>query len=170
MNLKDLTAKLEAILFTTEEPLGTEKLANRLGTKEEKIRKIIKKLEKKYENEEHGITLLKTDGYKLIVKSPYLDDVSDLTPHSDLSKGLLRVLSIIAFHQPVKQSEIVKVIGNRTYEYVKELERRKLIKAKKHKKTKKLTTTPHFEEYFNVKSKDLKQLMENKNYEKDEQS
>jgi segregation and condensation protein B len=80
----------------------------------------------------------------------------------------LRVLAIIAYHQPIKQSDIVKVIGNRTYEYVKELEERGLIKVEKKSRTKTLSTTPHFEDYFGINKDQVRKEFEE--MEKEEKS
>src|SRR3989339_322861 len=82
---------------------------------------------------------LSAEDIQKIVKSEYVDKVSHLTPHADLSRGLLRVLSIISYHEPVSQSDIVKVVGNRTYEYVKELESRGLVKSEKKSRTRMLS-------------------------------
>ncbi len=149
-------ALLEAILFTTSEPLTFQELKKITGLYKVDLEKALKDLEKRYENPQHGIKLSDIGGYKLVVKSEYMERVSNLTPHADMSRGLLRVLSIIAYHEPVKQSEIVKVIGNRTYDYVKELEERGLVKSEKKVRSKILSTTPKFEEYFETKKEDLK--------------
>ena len=126
--------------------------------------KMLDELRERYSSENGGIKLSDAGGYRLIVKSPYVDDVSNLTPHADMSRGLLRVLSIIAYHEPVQQADIVKVVGNRTYEYVKDLEMRGLIKWERKGRTKMLSTTPHFEDYFGAKKaqikKELKKLEE----------
>lgn len=153
-------AHLEAILFTTTKPLSVEKIAKDIGVTEEVAEQLLQKLEEKYNERKSGIKLATSGGYRLIVKEDYLDKVSHLTPHADLSRGLLRVLSIIFYHEPIKQSEIVKVIGNRTYEYVKELEQRGLIKSEKMGRTKQLETTKYFEEYFGVEKQQLKQQLD----------
>ena len=53
---------------------------------------------------------------------------------------------------------IVKVVGNRTYEYVKELEERRLVHGERKSRTKTLSTTPHFEEYFGTKKEEIKKV------------
>jgi len=153
-------ALLEAILFTADEPLTIEKLEKMLKIKREGIEKLINELSSKYSSEEHGIRLSEAGGYRLVVKQEYLDKVSHLTPYADMSRGLLRVLSIIAYHEPINQSDIVKVVGNRTYDYIKSLETRGLIKGEKKSRTKVLRTTPHFEEYFGIRKEELKKLAE----------
>jgi len=158
-------ALLEAILFTTSEPLGLEELEKNLKLKRGDIESLLNELKEKYSNPDTGIKLSETGGYKLIAKEEFLDRVSHLTPHADLSRGLLRVLSIIAYHEPIKQSDIVKVIGNRTYEYVKNLKIRGLIKSEKKSRTRILKTTPHFEEYFGARKEEIKKMAGVKNEE-----
>ena len=151
-------AFMEAILFTTHEPLSIKEIAKIMRTTELQIEKLLQQIKEKYNTENSGIMLSDVGGYKLSVKTEYVDKVSHLTPHAELSRGLLRVLSIIVYHEPVSQSEIVKVIGNRTYDYVKELEERGLVKSEKKSRTKILSVTEKFEEYFGVKKEDIKKL------------
>ena len=153
-------ALLESILFMTSEPLSIEELEKDMKLKREEIEKLLHVLRQKYSPEDSGINLSEAGGYKLVVKHEYSEKVSHLTPHADLSRGLLRVLSIIAYHEPIAQSDIVKVVGNRTYEYVKELEMRGLVKSEKKSRTKLLRTTPHFEEYFGTDKEKIKGMME----------
>jgi segregation and condensation protein B len=147
---------LEAMLFTTHEPLSMNELEKNLRMRKEDIEALLDMLKQKYSSGESGISLSEIGGCRLVVKSDYVPKVSHLTPHADLSRGLLRVLAIIAYHEPISQSDIVKVVGNRTYEYVKQLEGHGLIKWEKKSRTKILTTTPSFEEYFGTRRADLK--------------
>ena len=153
-------ALLEAILFTTTQPLSLEDLQKLVRGRMDELRKLLEELDKRYASPAHGIRLSDIGGYKLIVKSEYMQSVADLTPHADMSRGLLRVLSVIAYHQPIKQSDIVKVIGNRTYEYVHELVERGFVSVEKKSRTRLLSTTPRFEEYFETKKEELRKLKE----------
>ncbi len=152
-------ALLEAILFTTSEPLSMDDLQKIIKGRRDEIEKSLAALRERYAAPDYGIRLSDIGGYKLIVKTEYTRSVADLTPHADMSRGLLRVLSIISYHEPIKQSDIVKVIGNRTYEYVKELVDRGFIQVEKKSRTRILTTTPRFEEYFETKKEELKKMM-----------
>jgi segregation and condensation protein B len=151
-------AFLEAILFTTHEPLSVKEIAKIIRTTDLQVEKLLQQIKEKYHEENSGIMLSDVGGFKLAVKTEYVAKVSHLTPHAELSRGLLRVLSIIVYHEPVPQSEIVKVIGNRTYEYVKELEERGLVKSEKKSRTKMLSVTEKFEEYFGVKKEEIKKI------------
>ncbi|HIG97320.1 MAG TPA: SMC-Scp complex subunit ScpB [Candidatus Aenigmarchaeota archaeon] len=153
-------ALLEAILFTTTDPLTFEQLQKLTKSRKDEMEKLLTELNQRYSNENSGIKISDMGGYKLIVKNEYLQNVADLTPHADMSRGLLRVLSIIAYHEPIRQSEIVKVIGNRTYDYVKELSEKGLINVEKKSRTRILTTTDKFEEYFETKKNELKKNLD----------
>ncbi len=153
-------ALLEAALFTTTEPLNMEDLQKTTKIRREELEKLVKILEEKYSSAESGIKLSTVGGYRLMVKEAFEEKVSHLTPHADLSRGLLRVLSIIAYHEPIKQADIVKIVGNRVYDYVKELEGKGLVKTEKKSRTKILSLTPQFEEYFGVKKKFLKEKID----------
>jgi segregation and condensation protein B len=156
-------ALLEAILFTTHEPLKIEQIAKIMKIRNaESVKELLEEVKKKYSSSEHGVTLSETGGYRLSVKHEFVEKVSNLTPHSDMSRGVLRVLSLVAFHEPVAQSEIVKIVGNRTYEYVKELKEHGLVKGERKGRTSMLSVTPHFEEYFNVNKEELKKEMAKK--------
>lgn len=147
-------ALIEAALFTSSEPLSVDYLSKLAGISKKEAKEILEKIYEEYKNENHGIELFNNDEkYEFNIKGEYLDYVSHLTPHADLGKGLLKVLSLVAFQQPITQSKIVKTIGNRTYDYIKDLEKRKLIKAKKYKRTKMLYTTKEFMNYFGIKNK-----------------
>ncbi len=154
-------ALVESALFSSRDALSSQDVARITKIKKDKIEVILKTLKIKYENPEHGIQLSEAGGWLLVVKPEYQEKVAELT-RPELSKGLLRVLSMIAYHEPVKQSDIVKIIGNRTYEYVQELEKRGFVVSEKKAKTKILKTTHQFEVYFATKKEDLKKALEKK--------
>jgi segregation and condensation protein B len=153
-------ALLEAILFTTSEPLSLDELQKLMRGRRDEIEKMLAALRERYSSQASGIRLSDIGGFKLIVKTEFTQNVASLTPHADMSRGLLRVLSIIAYHEPIKQSDIVKVIGNRTYEYVKELVDKGFINVEKKSRTRLLSTTPRFEEYFETKKEELKKALD----------
>ncbi len=160
--IREKAALLEAILFTTDKPLTIKQISRKLNVRENTVEKVLNVLEEKYTDDKHGLRLQKMGGFRLTVKDKYIEHVHDLTPHSDMNRGLLRVLAIIAFHEPVKQSDIVKVIGNRTYEYVKQLKDRGLIIISRHGRTRIIETSPKFEQYFDISKTDLKKMLGNK--------
>lgn len=143
-------ALLEAALFITEKPLSIEKLSEILRVEKEEVMKLIEKLKARYNCDDFGIELSEIGGYRLVVKPKYLPYVRKLTKHADLSRSLLRVLSIVAHYKEVRQADLVRVLGNRVYDYVKKLEEMGFIKTEKLSRTKIIKLTKRFEEYFGV--------------------
>lgn len=139
---------IEAALFLKSKPISIAELIELTQVSSEEIKRSIEELKKKY-NEESGIKLIEAnDTCQLIINPEVLQKVRKLAIYKDLSPGLLKTLSVIAFKGPLKQSALVNTIGNRVYEYAHELEKRGLISAKKAGRTKVLRTTKLFVDYF----------------------
>jgi segregation and condensation protein B len=145
---------VEAALIMAEKPIPIEEIMKLVKVDKSTAEKIIEELRHDYKDRSMEIVYTH-EGLALRVKSEFQQHVSHLTPYADISPGPLRTLAIIAYKQPVKQSDIVKVQGNRVYEYVKDLLERGLINSKRVGKTNILTTTPAFESYFGKPAKTL---------------
>lgn len=159
--MTDKKALIEAALFMSSNPLSLKELSKISGiTSENKIKEILTQIKKDLESEKRGFELvILPGGYQLRVKQEFLDKVSSLTPHSDLTEGMLRSLGIIALKQPATQSEVVKIQGNKAYGYIKDLEKRGLIRTEKFGRTKKLITTKDFERYFGKSISEIKEAL-----------
>ncbi len=164
-----LKSSVEAALFMANKPVSIERLSKMFKTEPEKIKELIEEFKREFEKPEHGVHVIETSkGYQIRVKPEFASSVRRLTPYRDLGRGLLRVLALVAYKQPITQAEIVKVIGNRTYEYVKRLEERGLIKTMKHSRTKALIATKEFANYFGLENpEDAKKFFEDVNKEDD---
>ncbi len=160
MNKKAL---LEACLFVSEKPLKLEKLSKILECSIEEVKNILEEMKEELRKKERGIELVETpEGFELRIKPEYREKVAKLAPLADLTDGMLRSLAIIVVKQPVKQSVLVKIQGNKAYGYVKLLEEKGLIKSEKFGRTKILRTTPEFERYFGKSSEEVKKILEEK--------
>jgi segregation and condensation protein B len=158
----DLKAKIEASLFMSSEPISLRQLAKIVGRRSEIVARAIHEFKDTLNVSHRGVYLIEnSQGYQLKVKPEFVSIVRPLTPYQDLSRGLLRVLALIAYKQPITQSEIVKVIGNRAYAYVKKLETRGLIGTIKQGRTKALVATKEFANYFGLEDvNDLRKFFE----------
>jgi len=175
MRDEKLRAKIEAALFMSNQAVTLERLSKMFKTDQERIKEALEEFKAEFQKIEHGVFILETpSGYQIRVKPELIHQVGSLTPYKELSRGLLRVLALVAYKQPITQSEIVKVLGNRTYEYVKKLVERGMIKTERHSRTKALVATKEFANYFGLeKPEDAKKFFENleieaKEIEKDE--
>lgn len=154
--MEEKKAVLEAALYLSEDPLDTDELADvmNLGSPGY-VQQVVDELKDELEEDSRGLKIVESDeGYELVVKSEFVDDVEHLAPHRDLNEAELRTLALIAYNNPVKQSEIVDIRGNRAYGQVKELEKRGFLKSEKDGRTKVLEVTDRFLDYFDLETAD----------------
>lgn len=148
---------IEAALFIAEEPLSLVKLSHLVNLSTKKVKKLLEELKKEYSD--RGIEIVETEkGYEMRVRKEYLSKVKDLTSYRDLTRGVLRTLAVIAYYQPIKQSKVVKIRGNRAYEQVRELIDKGLVRAKPSGRTKLLETTQYFKDYFDLEELKFKDI------------
>jgi len=158
----NLVAVIEAILFSSSEPVSVISLRRILSARESEILDAIEKLKKKYNDDENsGIELVETpSGFELRIKPSYRQFASRFAPFSDLSEGMLRTLALVILKNPILQSEIVKIQGNKAYDYIKALESKGLITTEKVKRTKLVSLSEGFEKYFGMSIEQIKQEIE----------
>ena len=109
-SISELERKIEAILFSAEEPLDIENIQDKLKTKTD-IRKILNSLEIQYRN--RGINLVCLAN-KWSFRTAYnLSKFMNLQTYTKkkLSKAAIETLAIIVYHQPVTRSEIEEIRG-----------------------------------------------------------
>ena len=133
---------IEAALFISGRGLSLEELVSTLESNPADVKNAVEELRTDYNSRDTPLEIIEIDGnYKIDVRAEYLEKVKGLAPQMDMGRALLTSLSYIAYKQPISQSVLVKKFGNRIYEYVNELEKRALIRAEPHRRSKMLTTT-----------------------------
>jgi len=143
---------IEAALFVAGNPLDEGQL--RSLVKGNKVKPLIQELMMEYSQRSSALEIKEIEGkYVMQVKPEYADKVRLIAP-KELRSPVLRTLSMIAYHQPITQSELVDIRGSVAYDHVRELEERGLISARPRGRTRVLQTTPRFAEYFNLDSAD----------------
>ncbi len=142
---------IEAALFAAGGPVELAALKELVG-KRKKVPGIIKSLIEEYQQRHTGLDIVELEGkYVMQVKPEYADLVRSVAP-KELPSPILRTLSMIAYHQPLLQSDLVEKRGNATYDHVRELEERGLIKRTPEGRSQMLSTTHGFAEYFGLDS------------------
>ncbi len=141
-------------------PLSLKALSRVLGVEQGPVLlKIAEDAMKEFNEANPALEIVRLgERYSMRVKRDIIDKVSHLAVSPELGRAVLRTLALIALRQPVKQSDIVKVIGNKAYEYIKELEARGIVRSEKSGNTKLLTTTKKFEEYFGKTPEELQAM------------
>ncbi|MFC2163241.1 SMC-Scp complex subunit ScpB [Candidatus Altiarchaeota archaeon] len=156
MNLK---TGCEAALFVSGRNMSPADIGKVFGIEDSKLVKAaLEELVTEYKQRDTGIEVVKIGGkYVMRCRQDIEEDVLQLIPETEMPKAMLKTLALIAYEQPVKQSHLIKLRGNRCYVYLKRLEEQDFIKRKPEGHTRILTTTPKFNKYFRIN--DAKELV-----------
>ena len=115
MELKELQAGLEAILFAAGEPVAAERLSVGLDVDRATVDLLAQHLMDEYSFQHKGIRLLKLDNsYQLCSAPEYADYVRktlESRKPARLSQSALEVLSIIAYFQPATRAYVDQIRG-----------------------------------------------------------
>ncbi len=149
--MDDKKRLIEAALFVAAKPLSLADLYQVLKIPKSRIKKIIDEMKGHYG--EHGVRIVEAGGlYEMKIDSSFEEHVSHLAPHKDFPKAVLQTLSLIAYKNPVKQSNIVSVRGNRAYDHLKELEAKRFIRREVSGHTNIVHITRKFLDYFGIEN------------------
>ncbi|UCE73782.1 MAG: SMC-Scp complex subunit ScpB [Methanomassiliicoccales archaeon] len=144
---------VEASLFSAGRPLKVSEIAAATGIGSDTIRKTLKKLISEYEDRDTAIEVARVSGkYVMQIKESY-SSPADMLAKTEVPKKYLKTASLIAYHQPIKQSDLVEMVGGKGYEHVKALKELGLISTKPYGATKVLRTTKKFLEHFGIDAK-----------------
>lgn len=151
---KEDLKKLEAVFFISGRYLSMQELISLSDLNPIIIRELIEKLQEKYEKEDSAIEIVeKNKFWKMDVRPEYSYIVNKIaTGQSEFSKAEQETLAIIAYKQPIKQSVIIKIRGNKAYDHIKKFVDLDLIKRKKTGHTHEISLSNDFYDYFNVQS------------------
>ena len=153
--MTELKNKVEAVLFASGKKVTYEDLARLCNSDITSVKKEVVILKKEYQDRDSPLMLSEeADGLKMTVRETYLPVVHGLVPETELGKSLLETLAVVAWKQPVIQSDLIKVRTNKAYEDVAELVEKGFISKEKHGRTFVLKTTSKFNEYFDLPGKE----------------
>ncbi len=143
---------VEAALFSAGKPIAVEDIQESTGLGKKVITDALKHLEKTYRERETALEVGKAGTkWAMQVRSAAADEAAKFAP-MEIPKKVLKTLALIAYHQPMKQSELKEMIGSKVYDHVAELKERGLVKTRRDGITKIITTTQAFPEYFGLEA------------------
>lgn len=154
-----ISARIEALLYASENPLSIVEIASVLNEEHSVVRKELLKLIKKLSEETSGLFIAKIGNrYKLTVKKEYQDIVGPVSA-SELNRTDLKVAGIIATRERTIKGDLRRSLGDRYITSVKTLKEKGLITGKKEGNTESFSVTPKFYKYFNVKKEEFSKQM-----------
>ena len=148
------TKLIEAIFFISGRFLSMQELISLSNLNSLVIKDSIEKIKERYSKDDSALEIVERDNlWKVDVKPEYHGIINKLaTGSAEFSKAEQETLAIIAYKQPIKQSIIIKIRGNKAYDHVHKFIQLGLLKAKKEGHTNILTLSEEFYDYFNVAS------------------
>ena len=144
-----LETLLEATLFSAGRSLNLTELSENLGYEEEEILESVKNLQSTIKRRRGGgLQIVEIGGKWAMEVKPGIADHLPKETKSELPPKLLKAAALIAYHQPMPQSRLVELLGQRSYDHIRELAQAGLIGRRRDGNTRRLTTTRRFSEMF----------------------
>jgi len=142
--------KIEAALFLSGRYMDIQELLMLTDVNPILLKKILSDLKDKYRHS--GLSIVqRQNSWKMDVSSDYTHMINKLaTGSSEFTKAEQETLAMIAFKQPIKQSVIVRIRGNKAYDHVKKFVEQGLINKKRTGHTSELSLTEQFHDYFHT--------------------
>jgi segregation and condensation protein B len=164
--LDDLVFQVEAVLFAAGKPLSVKEITGALGLEDYRpVLKAVRTLAQTYEHRQSALEVRKVgDRYALQLEEQYVTTVHSVTP-VEMAPRTVKALTLIAYHQPILQSVLVRMIGEVAYEEVQHLRTIGLVHTEPKGSTLELTTTRRFAEYFGIAStrpEEIRRFLEQK--------
>jgi segregation and condensation protein B len=151
---KEILKKIEAALFISGKWMTVQELITITDLNPILLKQYLEKLKERY-NEDSALEVVQRDDFwKMDVREEFHYMTNRLaTGSSEFTKAEQETLAIIAYKQPVKQSIIIKIRGNKAYDHIKKFKDIGLLKVKRFGRTFELSLSDEFYDYFQVNKK-----------------
>lgn len=161
-----LVLRVEALLFASGKPLSVKELTEALDSPDFRpIQQALKHLQRTYDGRQTALEIRRVgDRYALQLREEFVPGAHSVTP-VEMPPRTLKALTLIAYHQPILQSLLARMLGDAAYEEVARLRGMNLIHVEPHGATLELRTTKLFAEYFGIAStrpEEIRQFLEQK--------
>ena len=149
---------VEAAMFSSGRPLAVEEVAQTTGLAPDAVRSALAALSQAYEERESAIEVVRIgEKWTMQIRATYGEKAHAFVP-PELPKDLLKTSALIAYHQPLKQSDLVRMVGSKAYEHVKALTDHGLITTRPLGQTLELRTSASFPEFFGLPANDREEM------------
>ena len=146
--------KVEAVLFVSGKFLSQEELVALTDLNPILLNRTLNILKDKYDDNSAIEIFNKDNLWKMDVRNEHHGITSKIASgNEEFTKAEQETLAIIAYKQPITQSNIVHIRGNKSYDHIKRFIELGLVKYKKSGRTIELNLSNEFYDYFNVKER-----------------
>lgn len=154
-----LETLLEATLFSAGRSMNMNELSEQLGYDDEEITEAMTNLQATVKRRRGGgLQVVEIGGKWAMEVKPIIANHLPKETKSELAPKLLKAAALIAYHQPMPQSRLVELLGQRAYDHIRELAQAGLIGRRRDGNTRRLTTTRRFSEMFGCPHTDRKKV------------
>lgn len=159
--------KVEAALFIAGKFLNVQELVMLTDVNPLMLKELLHRIERKYSSGAIRI-INRNNSWKMDVAERYHNIVNKLaTGSTEFSKAEQETLAVIAYKQPIKQSVVIKIRGNKAYEHIHKFVETGLVTSKREGHTKILSLSEDFYEYFYVQKGEKGEIREIKEREEE---
>ena len=154
-----LESLIEATLFSSGKSMSVAELSKVLGYDEDEMLDCLGSLQATLKRRKGGALQLAEvgDRWALEVKPGIASHLPRETK-TDMPPKLLKAAALIAYHQPMPQARLVELLGQKAYDYVRELAQLGMVDRRKDGNTRRLSTTRRFSETFGCPYTDRKKV------------
>ena len=150
---EEITARIEAALYSAGRPLSIEELVRASGTNSKSnTRKVVNELIKKTKSVFMAIEITElADGtFVLQLKPGYSPLIRKFAQRPLIPTSALKTLSYIAYEQPVTSKRLMQIRGSQVYAHLRTLKQMGFIELEQLGRSKTYRTTKKFRSYFGV--------------------
>lgn len=143
---------VEAVIFSAGKPVNVEQIAESTKLGADRVAALLRSLKKAYNSAGSALEIAQIGNkWTIQIREEYVEKARFFAP-PELPPDIVKTAALIAYHQPVRQSDLGDMIGEKVYEHVKTLTSLNLVTAKPQGRTLSLTTSRHFPEFFGLKA------------------
>ena len=150
---------LEATLFGAGRSMTVAELSVALGYDEDEMLDSLYSLRSTLKRRRGGALQVAEVGDRWAIEVK--PDIASHLPKetkTEIPQKLLKAAALIAYHQPMPQSRLVELLGQKAYDYVRELAQLGMVDRRKDGNTRRLSTTRRFSETFGCPYTDRKKV------------
>ena len=145
---------VEAALFSAGKPVSLDEIAENTGLSRKDVPKLVQELKARYAAATSALEVAKAgDKWAMQVRTAYAPSTTKLAP-MEIPIKLVKTLALIAYHQPVLQSDLKEMVGEKVYDHIRELQERGLVRKRVHERSYMILTSEKFPEYFGIPASD----------------
>ncbi len=147
----EMKLKIEAILFSYGDWITISEIMESMDEDSEMaVKDILEELKQKYETGFPFTVENEDNRWRMSLKDEFNEIVSSLISGTEIPRNVLKVLSVIAYEQPITKTRLSEILGKYVKEEVDYLAKAKFVSYEKHGVGRYYRVTKKFYDYFKL--------------------